>query len=331
LVIPDANCADALEIQVWDEDTGPPQGTNPLGSQDDFINSHYVYPATPNQVSSVLNNSSVAVTFDTVATSSVTEVIDIIVHPHPPVLVLSVSQDSICSGDSTAISVSIPLDGYLVNWYLNDTIEILNADSVLYAKQPGSYKIKITNAATGCEEWSAPVAVAVGQAAPASVNIIFNGTQLFVSPFPATGFAVEWYYNGNLVVGQTGKFLPNLGNGLYDAYVYNINFPQCRRAANQFDLQLSSVEEILVNPVEAVSVFPNPNSGRFTIQFSVNTPSDVTVSISNMLGQEVYSNRLENYLGDYSNEVDLSNIEKGIYLLTVETQGQHVKKLIAVQ
>jgi hypothetical protein len=76
LIIPDANCADALEIQVWDEDTGPPQGSNPLGSQDDLINTHNVYPAVPNQVTSNLGNSSIAVTFDTVATSSVTEVID---------------------------------------------------------------------------------------------------------------------------------------------------------------------------------------------------------------------------------------------------------------
>ncbi|MCW5908250.1 MAG: T9SS type A sorting domain-containing protein [Chitinophagales bacterium] len=331
LVIPDANCANALEIQVWDEDTGPPQGSNPLGSQDDLINTHNIYPSTPNQVYSAMNNSWVSVLFDTVATSSVTEVIDIIVHPHPPVPVLSVSQDSICTGDSTAISVSVSLDGYLVNWYLNDTIEILNADSVLHAKLPGHYTIKITNAETGCEEWSAPVAVAVGQSAPANVNIIFNGTQLFVSPFPSSGFAVEWYYNGNLVVGETGKFLPNLGNGLYDAYVYNVNYPGCKRAANQFDLQVSSVNDLAVNAVEAVNVFPNPNSGKFTVQLFVTTTSDVNMSIANMLGQDVYTNKIENLLGDYSNEVDLFGLEKGMYILTVEAKGQRFNKRIAVQ
>jgi hypothetical protein len=331
LVIPDANCADALEIQVWDEDTGPPQGTNPLGSQDDLINTHNIYPAVPNQVTSILNNSSISVTFDTVATSSVTETIDIIVFPHPPVPVLNVANDTICSGDSTSITITPSLQGYLVNWYLNDTTEIINPDQTLYAKQAGTYKAKITNSETGCIEWSAPVQVAVGQAAPANVNIIFNGTQLFVSPFPSSGFAVEWYYNGNLVTGQSGKFLPNLGNGLYDAYVYNVNYPGCRTAANQFDLQISSIGEGLSNPVEDVTVFPNPNSGKFTVQLSTNSESNVQLAIQNMVGQVVYNKTFENLLGNYNEDVDLTNLEKGIYILWVEAKGQRFNKRIAVQ
>lgn len=331
LIIPDANCADALEIQVWDEDTGPPQGSNPLGSQDDQINNHYIYPAVPNQVTSALNNSSIAVTFDTVATSSVTEVIDIIVHPHPPLPELTTAEDSICTGDSTLVSITPSLQGYLINWYLNDTTELLTADAAIYAKQPGAYKVKITNAETGCIEWSAPIQIAVGQAAPANVNIVYNGTQLYVSPFPSNGFAVEWYYNGNLVTGQSGKFLPNLGNGLYDAYVYNVNYPNCKRAANQFDLQISSIGEAISNPVEAVNVFPNPNSGKFTLQLSTNSESNVQIAVYDMIGKVVYTSNLENQLGDYNTEVDLSNMEKGIYILNVEAKGQRFNKRIAVQ
>lgn len=331
LIIPDASCANALEIQAWDEDTGPPQGSNPLGSQDDLVNTHNVYPAVPNQVTSNLNNSSISVTFDTVATSSVTEVIDIVVYPHPPVPVLTLSEDTICTGDSTTISITPALTGYLVNWYLNDTIEIVNPNQTLNAKQPGAYTVKITNSETGCIEWSAPVQLAVGQAAPANVNIIFNGTQLFVSPFPSSGFAVEWYYNGNLVTGQSGKFLPNLGNGLYDAYLYNVNYPGCKTAANQYDLQISSVEDLANNPVEGVLVFPNPNSGKFTVQLSTISESNVQVAIQDMLGQVVYNKTLENLLGNHNEDVDLSNLEKGIYMLTVEAKGQRFNKRIAVQ
>lgn len=332
LVIPDANCADALEIQVWDEDTGPPQGSNPLGSQDDLINTHNLYPAVPNQVTSTLSNSTVAVTFDTVATSSVTEVIDIVVFPHPPVPVLNVSNDSICSGDSTLITITPSLPGYNFTWYLNDTTQLLTADSAIYAKQAGTYKVQVTNLETGCAEWSAYATVAVGQASPGNVNILYNATnnQLFVSPFP-TGFAVEWYYNGNLVTGQSGKFLSNLGNGTYDAYVYNANFPNCRTAANQYTLNVSGVQEA-VNPIEEFSVFPNPNGGNFAVRFSTVMGADVKVSVQNAVGQEVYNTTVLGPQPDvYTQDIDLSQLGKGVYIVTLQSNGQQINKRVVIQ
>jgi hypothetical protein len=334
LTIPDANCAAALEIQVWDEDTGPPQGSNPFGSQDDLVNTHNVYPSVPNQVTSLLNNSSISVTFDTVATSHVTEVIDIIVFPRPPVPVLTFASDSICVGDSTLVTISPSLTGYSYSWYLNDTTELLTADSAIYAKQAGTYKVKITNLETGCTEWStASAALAVGQAAPSNVNIIYNATnnQLFVSPFPSTGFAVEWYYNGNLVTGQSGKFLTNLGNGDYDAYLYNINYPGCRTAANQFNLNVSSVHD-LVNPIEDFSVFPNPNTGKFAVKFSTVTGTDVKVNVQNTVGQVVYSTTITGQQPDvFTHEVDLSQLGKGVYIVNLQANGQQVNKRVVVQ
>lgn len=330
LVIPDADCNKAVQIQVWDEDTGPPQGSNPLGSQDDLVNTHNVIPAVPNQVVSVLNNSTVAVTFDTVATSSVTETIDIIVHPLPPVPVLQVANDSICSNDSTLISLTASYPNHLFNWYLNDTIEILSPDSAIYVKQPGDYKVKVTNAATGCAEWSAPVTVAVGQAAPASISIIFNGTQYFITPFPATGFSAAWYFNGNLVSGQTGKFCPNLGNGVYQAELFNTNFPNCRVTSPTDTLNVSgiaNVSEGLVN----LNVYPNPNTGKFTLAFLSERTQDISVAVTNMMGQIVWEKKTEQWSGDYSEEIDLTVAGSGVYFVQVETPDAKFSRKVVVK
>ncbi|MFN8285791.1 MAG: T9SS type A sorting domain-containing protein [Chitinophagales bacterium] len=331
LTIPPDNCADQIEIQVWDEDTGPPQGTNPFGSQDDNINNHVITPSMPNQVTSILNNSTIAVTFDTVAVSTTPENVDIIVFPHPPVPVLTVANDSLCSGDSTLITLTPVLPGYLYNWYLNDTTELLTNDTAIYTKVAGSYTAKITNLETGCTEHSAPVSVAVGAASPAVVNILYNGTQLFVSPFPASGFSVEWFYNGNLIPNQTGKFLPYYGNGIYTANLYNTNFPNCRTAANPDTLNISGIEQIAYDPIYDLSIYPNPNNGNFTLKFISESTEDITITVSDLIGQTVYQKKLEGFSGNFNQDLNLSEMPKGVYLVNIETAHSRTNKKVVVQ
>ena len=331
LIIPENNCADAVEIQVWDEDTGPPQHSNPLGSQDDNCGSHYVTPSVPNQVQDVTSNSSVSVTFDTVATSSITETVNIVVFPHPAIPELYASRDSICNGDTTVLYFGggAP-EGYGFNWYMNDTTELQSTDSALYITASGNYKVKITNIVTGCTEWSANHSIAVGAAPPASAHIIFNGTQEFVSPFPANGFAVDWYYNGNLVVGQNGKFLPYLGDGEYIAELYNASFPFCR-VTTPADSVVAPVgiNEVVDYSIYDVSIYPNPNSGRFNVKFTTDEVQDVNLVVTNPIGQVVQQKKIEHFSGSFNEEIDLSDLNRGVYIVTFETKnGRHNNKVI---
>ncbi len=328
LVVPENNCDDPIEIQVWDEDTGPPQHSNPLGSQDDNCGSHFITPAVPNQVTHSGSNSKVWVSFDTVATSSVTETVDVIVFPHPPVPALVATKDSLCNGDSAVLSLTVAVPGYAFTWYMNDTTELASTDSVLTVKTSGDYKVKITNVVTGCVEWSAPHAVAVGTAAPGNINIIFNGTSAFVSPFPSSGFAVDWYFNGNLVVGQNGKFLAFLGNGEYSAEVYNINFPFCRTASG-IDTIVSGLNDLVDHSIYDVSIFPNPNNGKFKVNFTTDETQDIRFVISSVVGQTISDRKMENFSGNFNEEIDLSELSKGVYFVTIETKnGRHNSKVV---
>lgn len=331
LVIPVGNCADQLEIQVWDEDTGPPQGTNPVGSQDDNTGAHLIVPAI-GDVSSTQNNSSVRATFDTIAANSVTETIYIIVHPSPPSPVLALDNDSICNGDSTILSTNnISGAGYQFQWYLNDTIELPSGDSAVYVKLPGSYTNKITDLSTGCSAISsAPIVLERGTNPPASANILFNGTQLFLSPFP-NGMSAEWYYNGNLVPGQTGKFLPNLGDGDYTAVLYNTSFPDCRRDASApYTLETTGISGVS-NAVYNVNVYPNPNNGQFNINFTMENAADIKISAYNLVGQQVFERTIENFSGAYTQEMDMSGLAKGVYTIHFETGTTKINRKVVVQ
>jgi hypothetical protein len=326
VVIPDNQCATPFDIEVWDEDGS----IAPTISPDDLINTHTITPSIPNQVGSLLNNSSIGVLFDTVATSSVTETVDIIIYPLPVVPQLVFEADTICGGDSIRVSIAQQYDGFAYTWY-KDSVVIPPTDSFFYAKQAGVYKVTVTNLVTGCSETSTEDSLVVATAAPNAVTVLWNGSQHFVTPFPASGFAVEWYYNGNLVAGQTGKFLPFYGQGVYEAILYNTSFPSCRRVAAADTLNNVGIEDVANGTINDINVYPNPNTGKFNIAFNAQTTEPVTITVIDLLGREVYNQRLDNFSGDYNGSIDLSNVDKGIYSLWLQSGNIKANKKVVVQ
>jgi hypothetical protein len=85
------------------------------------------------------------------------------------------------------------------------------------------------------------------------------------------------------------------------------------------------------NDFEAHTViFPNPNSGEFTINFNLKEKEQVEVMIVDIMGREVF-----NFKGevDYKNlEVNLKEYSKGIYIVKLKnSNGYEFTKKIAIQ
>ena len=72
-------------------------------------------------------------------------------------------------------------------------------------------------------------------------------------------------------------------------------------------------------------IFPNPNTGNFKIVFYESKQSDeqITVSISNLLGQIIYTKTLNS---DTQSEVIISdeNIVKGVYIITLTQSNNNI-------
>jgi hypothetical protein len=80
---------------------------------------------------------------------------------------------------------------------------------------------------------------------------------------------------------------------------------------------------------KAISVYPNPNSGKFTVEANLPANEQVKLTVTNMMGQEVavISN------GSLQNNkftVDLSNQASGVYLLNVTSENHTIVKRIVV-
>ena len=108
---------------------------------------------------------------------------------------------------------------------------------------------------------------------------------------------------------------PGTGNGTY------ASLSACQANCNNV-----SVEEIGLTNFE---IFPNPSSDLFNISFTSNKTQNLRVRILNILGEELINENLQQFVGEYTKQINLSNNAKGIYFLEIEkTDGIINKKLI---
>jgi len=76
-------------------------------------------------------------------------------------------------------------------------------------------------------------------------------------------------------------------------------------------------------------MYPNPNDGKFNLNFNLKNKADAEVTVYDTQGKQVYSEKLPNFSGDYNKAIDISSNTKGVYFVKIQ-QGKHsqVKKII---
>jgi len=78
----------------------------------------------------------------------------------------------------------------------------------------------------------------------------------------------------------------------------------------------------------AINIFPNPNSGQFTILSELNSGGTYSVEILNNLGQSVMTSS-ETASGNFRKEINLPGLASGIYCLVIKTEdGLWQKKVL---
>ena len=83
------------------------------------------------------------------------------------------------------------------------------------------------------------------------------------------------------------------------------------------------------NSIANLDVYPNPSTGIFNISFNSEKPQNIKLHVKNILGEEIMSKTLIQYVGEYTHKIDLANKAKGIYLMQIETNNQIINtKLI---
>jgi len=84
--------------------------------------------------------------------------------------------------------------------------------------------------------------------------------------------------------------------------------------------------------INHLKVYPNPApQGKISLSFRAAPDAEVTVSITDGKGKEVFTDKKKDFNGEYFNQIDLSQKGKGNYTITVSQGDDTVSKKITVE
>ncbi len=192
---------------------------------------------------------------------------------------------------------------------------------------------------------------------PATINTMVQPTSLYVygSPY-ALGWWINtvdnnWYHTGLLHGTMTYQcrrndqinyaLLVNSRPDLYTAQYNALNnlvrsivplitsWPAIDLFDSTYNCSLAnSVNNISQNP-SLFTVYPNPSNGKFTVKFEGLKQVNCKVTISNLLGQEIYSTFFKGQ--PTTVDIDLSNYPKGLYFAKVNNETNNYTQKIIIE
>lgn len=95
----------------------------------------------------------------------------------------------------------------------------------------------------------------------------------------------------------------------------------------KFEDDLGINDEVFAS---SFKTYPNPTSEIVNIEFELLTQEDVTISIINTVGQTVSTKNLGKISGVQSTQMDVSNLESGMYIVKVRTANGEKTQRISV-
>jgi hypothetical protein len=286
-----------FSLQFYDEDF--------ISGNDNLGNFLYTV-TTPGTYSLSTSELTGSFTIDTVFSQQFLEIDTVIVLPTPVLPIISASgPTNFCQGDSVILSV--PANNNTFQWYLNDTTIMIGVnDPDLTINTSGSYSVLVINQ-FGCNHLSEDTLVTV-YPIPPSPNLFVNGGYINSS---ATG-NMQWYFNGNIIVGATQANLLYADTGLYTLAVTTAD--GCINSSSLNVSTPSGVSQLSNN--QGFTLYPNPVKN--TLYISHNSPINTSVSIAiTDLNSSVVYHENQVHINQTALSIDINQLSNGIYFVSI--------------
>lgn len=151
-----------------------------------------------------------------------------------------------------------------------------------------------------------------------------NGTNNGKATATATGGVGPYTYLWS--DGQTTQTARGLSAGTYTVTVTDCS--GCPTNGSIDVLSNVGIDDMLNAGINGMNIFPNPSNGTFTYQIDMNRVDDLAISLYDINGKVVYTEKAEN-VNVFHKTVSLENVSPGIYMLGVQTStGQGYKRVV---
>ena len=214
--------------------------------------------------------------------------------------------------DGGTVSLAIPA-GYSSFMWNNGS-----GFSQITATTSGDYYTQVMNA-DGCSVYSDTVTVTVFPTPPTpSISYTANDTLMISSELTGN----QWYFNGNMMPGETGQTLRPLNLGNYSVRLIDTNDCEGDMSAIQFYNSIGLEESL----VDQIKLYPNPTSGAVTLELGA-------VKVASVRIYDARGRLLESVSSCPSNcRLELGNFEDGLYQLVILTEdGITITKPVVLQ
>jgi hypothetical protein len=88
---------------------------------------------------------------------------------------------------------------------------------------------------------------------------------------------------------------------------------------------------VVQESISNLDVYPNPSRDIFNISFTSEEIQDLKVRVLNVVGEELINEELQQFIGEYTKQINLEDNTKGIYFLEITTNNGVVNKKLILQ
>jgi Zn-dependent metalloprotease len=253
---------------------------------------------------------------------------------------------SIPSGGPTTINLNFPLSpgtNYQLGILGNNNDMYRNSAGAVYPyNYNGIVSITGTNAPNtyyyfyydweieegSCSSAREEVIGTVNAVPVASFTQVINGMSVDFTSTSQNAVSYYWDFGDSQTSTQQNPTHIYTSGGTYNVMHVAIS-SSCGNDTTYLDNTVVGVEDI--QNITSFSLYPNPASGSFSVNFTSSKKQDISIKLMSIIGQTIEEEVLKGYTGSYVKKFDTGGFATGVYMLRLKTGEGIINKRVVVR